>query len=502
MMNQSVMDTSFDRSAIALLEHLPAPCLLLDSEVRVEFWNRAAQQTFGFSLEQVRGKSPLDFLIPPGARQKFMAKLQPKGFSPPHQFEVENLTRDGRVVICEWSQKQVRDGQGQLSGLLVVIRDLTAERQTIESARQQMQRMRALRTIDDAIMDGVGFQPVLNLVLFQAMTQLGMDAAVILTIDPSTGDLKFASGRGLRTDALRFTSLRVGQGYAGQAALERRVVHIPDLGAGTTHFSRSPMFHQEEFRTYMGLPLIVKGEVKGVLESFYRTPFQPGSEWLDFFNRLGSHAATALDNASLFMNLRRSASELELAYDATLEGWSKALDLRDKHAEGHAQRVAQMTDQLAVAMGIKETERTGLRRGALLHDIGKLGIPDRILLKPGPLTGEEWTIMREHPTVAVELLSPISYLRPALDIPHYHHEKWDGSGYPAGLRGAEIPLAARLFAVVDVFDALTSDRPYRRAWSKDQALDHIRAESGRHFDPSVVDAFLGIVPGLGQAAAI
>ena len=198
MMNQSVMDTSFDRRAIMLLENLPAPCLLLDSEARVEFWNRAAQETFGFSLEQVHGKSPLDFLIPPGARRQFMAKLQRKGFSPPHQFEVENLTRDGRVVICEWSQKQVRDGQGQLSGLLVVIRDLTAERQTIESARLQMQRMRALRTIDDAIMDGVGFQPVLNLVLFQAMTQLGMDAAVILIIDPSTGDLKFAAGRGLR----------------------------------------------------------------------------------------------------------------------------------------------------------------------------------------------------------------------------------------------------------------------------------------------------------------
>ena len=182
--------------------------------------------------------------------------------------------------------------------------------------------------------------------------------------------------------------------------------------------------------------------------------------------------------------------DLVLAYDATIEGWSRALDLRDRETEGHTQRVTELTIKLARMMTRNDEELVHIRRGALLHDIGKMGIPDNILLKPGPLTTEEWEVMRRHPFYAYELLAPIPFLRPALDIPYCHHEKWDGSGYPRGLKAEEIPLSARIFAVVDVWDALCSDRPYRQAWEPARAMLYIQEQSEHHFDPRVVASFL------------
>ncbi|MDZ4242162.1 MAG: HD domain-containing phosphohydrolase, partial [Candidatus Omnitrophota bacterium] len=175
--------------------------------------------------------------------------------------------------------------------------------------------------------------------------------------------------------------------------------------------------------------------------------------------------------------------------------WAMALDLRDKETEGHSRRVTETTEQIARAMDLSEADLVHVRRGALLHDLGKLGIPDGILLKPGPLTEEEWVIMRRHPQLAFDLLSPIAYLKPALDIPYCHHEKLDGSGYPRGLSGEQIPLAARIFAVVDVWDALHSDRPYRPAMPPEKARAIIEADTGRHFDPRVVEAFFRVMDG-------
>jgi putative two-component system response regulator len=188
-------------------------------------------------------------------------------------------------------------------------------------------------------------------------------------------------------------------------------------------------------------------------------------------------------------NIEEAHEKLLSAYDATIVGWSRAMDLRDKETEGHTLRVTDLSVQLSRAMGISEGELLFIRRGALLHDIGKLGVPDRILHKADALTEEEWEVMRKHPQFAYEMLYPIEYLRPALDIPYCHHEKWDGTGYPRGLKGEDIPLAARIFAIVDVWDALTSDRPYRPAWDKDRAINYINEQSGRHFDPKVVEKF-------------
>jgi len=185
--------------------------------------------------------------------------------------------------------------------------------------------------------------------------------------------------------------------------------------------------------------------------------------------------------------------DVALAYDATLESWARALELRDVEPEGHSARVTDLALRLARAVGISDGELVHVRRGALLHDIGKMGVPDRVLFKLGALTEDEWEILRQHPAYAYDLLSPIPCLHPALDIPYCHHERWDGTGYPRGLRGTQIPLAARVFAVVDVWDAMYSDRCYRPAWSRDEVNDYLHDQAGAHLDPQVVRAFFDLL---------
>ena len=191
--------------------------------------------------------------------------------------------------------------------------------------------------------------------------------------------------------------------------------------------------------------------------------------------------------------LNKAISDAVRAYDETIQGWASALEMRDSETMGHSQRIVELTLTLAKKLGVKDIDLFHIRRGALLHDIGKMGIPDAILHKPGMLTEDEWVIMRKHPVYAREYLSKVSYLAPALDIPYSHHEKWDGTGYPQGLKGEEIPLAARIFAVVDVWDALTSQRPYLETWSKEKALNYIQEQTGRQFDPRIVDAFIELI---------
>jgi putative nucleotidyltransferase with HDIG domain len=217
------------------------------------------------------------------------------------------------------------------------------------------------------------------------------------------------------------------------------------------------------------------------------------ADWLDFILTLAGQAAIAIADVQMLRDLQRSNLELRFAYDETIEGWSLVLELRDQTTLGHAQRVAEVSCTLAARMGVAEVDLLPMRRGALLHDIGNMAIPDQILLKPGPLTEEEWQLIRTHPVQGYNMLLPVKFLRSALDIPYSHHEKWDGSGYPLGLAGEQIPFAARLFAVVDVYDALLSDRPYRRGWTKKKALEYIRSASGSHFDPGMVREFLKMI---------
>jgi PAS domain S-box-containing protein len=390
----------------------------------------------------------------------------------------------GRKTSVDHSEERLLTAVGDLSAnaLCRVI--------VHEQTQKHLQHLTALRTIDMIINANLDLGRVFDVFLEQIITQLHVDAAAILQLNTSTWMLEYAAGSGFHTQAIQERRLRLGESHAGRAALECCLVSTRDPSGGQDACAGDQLLADETFLSCYAAPVISKGQVKGVLEIFHRAPLSPDLEWLEFLETAAGQLAIAIDNAELFNNLRLTNAELTLTYDAMLEGWSRALDLRDEQTEGHTQRVTEITFQLARAMEVSEAEMVNVRRGALLHDIGKMGIPDSILFKPGPLTAKEWEIMRRHPVIAYELLLPISYLRPALDIPYCHHEKWNGMGYPRGLKGEEIPLAARIFTVVDIWDALRSDRPYRPAWSEVKALDYLRSMSGRHFDPRVVDTFL------------
>jgi putative nucleotidyltransferase with HDIG domain len=273
------------------------------------------------------------------------------------------------------------------------------------------------------------------------------------------------------------------------------VITIPDVSL-SADFAETGLISDEEFQSCVVLPLIAQGRTYGVLEVYRRRPLSQAEDWITFLQAVATQTAIAIDNAELIENLSQSNRNLTIAYDRTLEGWSRALEMRDDETNGHSQRVTELAVQLALRFGITGEELDNLRRGALLHDIGKMAIPDSILLKRGPLTHSEREIMRRHPIYGFELLSKIPFLEGALDIPYAHHEKWDGSGYPRGLAGNEIPLAARIFSIIDVWDALTTDRPYRAAWQPEAARQYIRAQAGHHFDPLVVQEFLALnLPG-------
>jgi putative nucleotidyltransferase with HDIG domain len=344
-----------------------------------------------------------------------------------------------------------------------------------------------------AISASIDLRVTLAVLLDQVATQLQVDAAIVRILNIPTQSLIYLAGRGIQSPAVTQNALQLGQGFAGAAALQRRVVRVPQFAAQGEDYARSLRESGEPFASYFVAPLLSKGNVKGVLELFSRKPFDPDEEWVDYLEAMAAQAAIAIDNASLFDDLQRTNTELVTAYDATIEGWSRALELRDRETEGHTLRVTDITIRLARQVGIQEDEMIHVRRGALMHDIGKMGVSDAILLKPGPLTAEETQVMRRHPVFAYEMLYPIGYLRSAIDIPYCHHEKWDGSGYPRGLKGEQIPLAARVFAIVDVWDALRNDRPYRKAWPEGKVREYLRDQNGRHFDPVVVDAFFKVV---------
>ncbi|MFQ5464334.1 MAG: HD domain-containing phosphohydrolase [Thermodesulfobacteriota bacterium] len=398
--------------------------------------------------------------------------------------------KDGNVRNYELRCYPIFNANGDVAQVIENVQDITERKAAEELVGHQLERLKALRSIDRAIVGSLDPAITLDIISEQAISNLRVDAADILLYRPHLGLLEFAAGRGFKTRALRYTRLKIGSSHAGRAARERATVHIPDIRESGEGFERSSLLPEEGFISYYAAPLIAKGSIKGVLEVFSRSLHERDRDWVDFLEALAGQAAIAIDNATLFDELQRANMNLTLSYDETIEGWSRALDLRDRETEGHSRRVTDLTLRVAGEMGVREEEHIHMRRGALLHDIGKMGIPDRILLKPGPLDDEEWEVMRRHPVIAYELLSPIVFLRPALDIPYCHHEKWDGTGYPRCLKGEGIPLAARIFAVVDIYDALCSERPYRPPWPRKKVLEHIRSLSGAHLDPKVAEVFL------------
>lgn len=473
--------------------------VVANKKMEIISWNRLAEEEFGYSKNDAIGKNTL-LIIPEKYREahtkgfdNFVSSRVSRG----RLYNVEGLKKDGTLFPLEISVSSY-ESRDEIY-VIAIIRDVTEHTRAEERIKKQLQQLTALRNIDLAITSSLDIQITLSILLDQITGLLKTGAVDILLLNPVTGYLEYHAGRGFSTNSITHSRLSMGDGYAGRSALERRTIHIHDLTDEKVKFKRPEML-RDGFMSYTCVPLVAKNEVKGVIELFQRAETEPDPEFVAFFEAIAVQAAIAIDNASLFNNLYRANIELKLAYERTIEGWSHALDLRDKETEGHSRRVTDLTVHIARVMGMEESELVHVRRGALLHDIGKMGIPDAILLKPGPLTDKEWEIMRKHPVYGYELLAPIDYLKKAIDIPYCHHEKWDGTGYPRGLKNDEIPLCARIFAVIDVWDALTSERPYRPAWPLQKVRDHIISLSGTHFDPKVVDTFLSTMAFQGKGS--
>jgi putative nucleotidyltransferase with HDIG domain len=378
-----------------------------------------------------------------------------------------------------------------------VIRDLTqlslsltSMKNAVSSHLQTNQRqIGALVGVGSVINSSLGLKRVLSEVMDRLIALMNAERGFLM-LREADGGLRVQVARGLDQEDVTEDKFNISNTVVRRVAENGEVIL-------TTNAQDDPRFGQQDsvaayhLLSILCAPLKIKDQLIGVIyvdNRIHSGMFQQSD--FELISAFANQAAVAINNAQLFDDLQESNEELEIAYQATLEGWVRALDLRDRETEGHTKRVTALTQKLATAMGVSDADLVHITRGALLHDIGKMAIPDGILLKPAKLSQDERKLIEKHPVYAFEMLSPIKFLLPALDIPHCHHEKWDGSGYPRGLKGEDIPFAARIFAVVDVWDALVSDRPYRKGIKPTEIREHIRRDSGIHFDPQVVEAFL------------
>jgi len=457
--------------------------ITMDTHGVIVDWNAAAESIFGYSANEALG-IPVSRIVPEQFYVLHRRGIERVSASDERlivgkMVEVAGQAKDGREFPIEMSLAEWETQEGAF--FTAIIRDV-AER------KQRENELQAIVTLSAALRIAPTRAEMLPIIIEQIGTLLNSDAATVEIIDPQTGDVATEVANGVWAN---LAGLRQAKGTGINAIISRT------LEAYITHdlVNDPNMFYHEWARAGIrgsaGVPLIAQEKLIGFIWVGRKTDITELE--VRSLVAVADIAANAIYRATLHEQTQKDAANLALAYDTTLEGWARALELRDHETEGHTRRVVQMTLDLACAVGIRECEFENIRRGALLHDIGKMGIPDSILLKPGALDEREWKIMRQHSEYAYKLLEPIEYLHPVLDIPHYHHERWDGTGYPRGLKGEEIPLSARIFAIVDVWDALQSDRPYRAAWSKKKALTYIAAQSEKHFDPIIVDAFLKIV---------
>ncbi len=479
-----------------IFEDAPIGTALIGPDYRILETNKALQKMLGYTEAELHSLTFMDVTHPEDASKDVeLAKRMFRGEIPGYELEKRYVKRNGDILWVHLTGTLIRGQDGAPIHALGMVEDITERKRAEQQIHRQVQRLAALRSIDMAITGSLDLRVTLNVLLDQVISQLAVDAASVLLLDRHSQRLGYAAGRGFRNSETQRDRLRLGEGLAGQVAVQRKIINLPDLSKADASYALDSLPTGEGFASYCAAPLVAKGQVKGVLEVFNRRALETDQEWLDFLEALAGQAAIAIDSAALFDDLQHSNLELGLAYDTTLEGWARAMDLRDKETEGHSQRVAEQAVRLGRVVGMSEAELVHVRRGALLHDIGKLAIPDGILLKPGPLTDDEWEIMRKHPGYAYEMLAPIAFLRQALDIPYCHHEKWDGTGYPRGIKGEQIPMPARIFAVVDVWEALSSDRPYRAAWPEDKMREYIAERAGTQFDPEAVNvAFSTISP--------
>jgi putative nucleotidyltransferase with HDIG domain len=356
----------------------------------------------------------------------------------------------------------------------------------------QTDRLSLLLHLSQTFNSSLDLDEVLNRVTDEVIAAVRAERGFVMLYDPE-GHLVFRVARGIDQKTIEDPLFQVSRGVLER--VEREGLPVLTVNAQEDErFGSRESIVSLKVRSILCVPLKNKERKLGLIyvDNRIRSGIFTQTD-LDLFGAIASTAAIAIDNASLFKDLQQSKQALEDAYVTTLEGWAHAIELRDHETEGHTHRVTEMAVRFAKYLGMRDEELNHIYRGALLHDIGKMGVSDAVLRKPGPLTDEERFEMEKHPQFAFEMLKPISFLKPAIDIPYCHHEKWDGSGYPRGLKGGQIPLSAQIFSIVDVWDALSHDRYYRKAWSQEQVVTYLLEQQDKSFNSQIVQAFVKIL---------
>ena len=454
------------------------------------------------AIERHTGYTPLEFqgtyLYEHCCEEDFARALQAvmKLMTEPNtanriSLEMDFFRKDKSLIPVEVLAKIIFDENNHPVSMQGVTRDISEMRLAKRQQDILLKQKTSLRQIDQLVISLSPMEISLQQVLKETLNNLEIDAVNILALDEQKTFLVNSAHLGYSTSFNGEMKISLQNSIAGDAALRNETISIKDILATDNPLLRSEIIRSEGFRGYACSPMIAKGNILGVLEVFSKNPVELPPEQLEFLENLAEQAALVIDNTTTFRDLQISNQKLIEAYDANIQGWSRALDYRDRETEGHSQRVTEITLDLAKKVGVNdEIPLRYIRWGALLHDIGKMGVPDSILLKEGPLTPEEWQVMKRHPIIARDLLSQIEYLQPSIDIPYCHHEHWNGEGYPQGLHKTDIPLAARIFSVADVWDALRSDRPYRKKWKKEDIINHMLSISGSYLDPQITKIFL------------
>ncbi len=470
--------------------------ICLEIRNRLEVINQKFTDVFGITIETISNRTVRLSQFATASCQNYVEEQQNKlagGSVTNLRYEFTALDKKGQEIYVEVSSSAFSYRGG--TAVQITLRDVTERKRAEKAEHEQRIMAEALRDTASALNSTLNFDDLMERILSNLGKVVHHDSSNIMLISDDNQTAQFVAARGYQEDEsqnlLQSGIVRLSDvPTLNNMVLTGKPVAISDT-ASDPEWVILPK--SSWIRSYTGAPIRVKDHVIGILNLNSPVPGFFTDQMAAHLQAFADQAGVALNNARLLQDLRKSNLELLNAYETTLQGWSKALELRDYGTEGHTLRVLDMTVKLATKLGITDPELTHIRHGCLLHDIGKIGIPDSILTKAGPLTEEEWEIMRRHPVYAYEILSPIPYLAPSLDIPYYHHEWWNGSGYPQGLKGLQIPLEARIFSIVDVWDGLRENRPYRQGLPENEVVEYLEGQSGIQFDPEIVRAFVDLL---------
>lgn len=481
------------------LQNLSLAAVILDPHGRIVFCNDHILNISGWQPNDLIGHTWCSRFVPEDQQadcRREISEAARSGRITAHE-DTELLLRNGKTRTFTLSNTLLFSQDDLVTGIVRIGEDVTERRKaesllrnSLAETRLHLSRLTALRNIDATITSSMDTVKKIESILTTIQESLAVDAVDLLRIDYEENTLVPMAAKGLSENFLQL------QPFLKNDSVLTDMRHNNELLILTNPqktqlpvWTKSRLAGNRWIEFYGAAPMISGERLIGVLEVFDRQPIDADEGWLEHFRSLALQATITLENDEMVQDVQRANHELVQAYEGTLIGWARALELRDKETRGHSERMMDLTMRLGRRLGMDSQELEVIARGVLLHDIGKMGVPDYILHKPGPLTDEEWVIMRQHPQYAYNLLKNIPYLGGALDVAFCHHERWDGTGYPQGLRGEEIPFSARIFSIIDVWDALTHDRPYRPAWPEEEALNYIRSQSAIQFDPRVVEAF-------------